>query len=107
MKNFGNVLNGVQSVTQQVKALLKDPNVNYVEQDQVMSGDAHDGNQCGPTESDLGHRPESINATCHLDNNYHTDYDGSGVTAFIIDAGVLNTHNEFGGRANRWLWLYR
>lgn len=35
-----------------------------------------------------------------LNSNYHYDYDGSGVTAFVIDTGVRNTHNEFGGRAS-------
>ncbi len=34
-----------------------------------------------------------------LDSNYHWDYDGTGVTAYVIDTGVRNSHNEFGGRS--------
>ncbi len=33
-----------------------------------------------------------------LDNNYHYDYDGTGVDAYIIDTGILASHNDFGGR---------
>ena len=101
MKNFGNVLNGVliKASAQQIKALRKDPNVKYIEQDQIMSVTPMveaNANQPSPTwgidRIDQRNLP--------LDSNYHTDFDGSGVTAFVIDTGVLNTHNEFGGRAS-------
>ncbi|MCB2383176.1 S8 family peptidase [Shewanella sp. SR1] len=101
MKNFGNVLNGVliNASAQQVKALLKDPNVKYVEQDQVMSvTPMMETNADQPSPTWGIDRIDQRNLP--LDNNYHTDYDGSGVTAFVIDTGVLNTHNEFGGRAS-------
>ncbi|MGI2068479.1 S8 family peptidase [Shewanella baltica] len=101
MKNFGNVLNGVliNASAQQVKALLKDPNVKYVEQDQVMSvTPMMEANADQPSPTWGIDRIDQHNLP--LDNNYHTDYDGSGVTAFVIDTGVLNTHNEFGGRAS-------
>ncbi|MCS6257858.1 S8 family peptidase [Shewanella baltica] len=101
MKNFGNVLNGVliNASAQQVKALLKDPNVKYVEQDQVMSvTPMMEANADQPSPTWGIDRIDQRNLP--LDNNYHTDYDGSGVTAFVIDTGVLNTHNEFGGRAS-------
>jgi hypothetical protein len=35
-----------------------------------------------------------------LDSNYHWDYDGTGVTAFIMDTGIRTTHVDFGGRAS-------
>ena len=101
MKNFGNVLNGVliNASAQQVKALLKDPNVKYVEQDQVMSvTPMMEANADQPSPTWGIDRIDQRNLP--LDNNYHTDYDGSGVTAFVIDTGVLNTHNEFVGRAS-------
>ncbi|MCS6177410.1 S8 family peptidase [Shewanella baltica] len=101
MKNFGNALNGVliNASAQQVKALLKDPNVKYVEQDQVMSvTPMMEANADQPSPTWGIDRIDQRNLP--LDNNYHTDYDGSGVTAFVIDTGVLNTHNEFGGRAS-------
>ncbi|MGI2191528.1 S8 family peptidase [Shewanella baltica] len=101
MKNFGNVLNGVliNASPQQVKALLKDPNVKYVEQDQIMTVTPKvETNADQPSPTWGIDRIDQRNLP--LDNNYHTDYDGSGVTAFVIDTGVLNTHNEFGGRAS-------
>lgn len=101
MKNFGNVLNGVliNASAQQVEALLKDPNVKYIEQDQIMTVTPKvETNADQPSPTWGIDRIDQRNLP--LDNNYHTDYDGSGVTAFVIDTGVLNTHNEFGGRAS-------
>jgi len=34
-----------------------------------------------------------------LEGDYKYDDEGSGVQAFIVDTGILTTHNEFGGRA--------
>ena len=34
-----------------------------------------------------------------LNSNYHYDATGAGVTAYIIDTGILTTHTDFGGRA--------
>ncbi len=34
-----------------------------------------------------------------LDNNYSANFDGTGVTAYVIDTGVNNAHVEFGGRS--------
>ncbi|MCP4657367.1 MAG: S8 family peptidase, partial [bacterium] len=34
------------------------------------------------------------------DNNYHWDFDGTGVNAYILDTGIRITHNDFGGRAS-------
>ncbi|PNQ57666.1 alkaline serine protease, partial [Vibrio agarivorans] len=35
-----------------------------------------------------------------LDSVYNTEYDGTGVTAYVIDTGVNNEHEEFGSRAS-------
>lgn len=101
MKTFGNTLNGVliTANAQQIKALRNDPSVKYIEQDQIMSVtpqmEAY-ANQPSPT---WGlDRVDQRNLP--LDNNYHTDFDGTGVTAFVIDTGILNTHNDLGGRAS-------
>ncbi|MBO2670959.1 S8 family peptidase [Shewanella algae] len=100
-KNFGNSLNGVlvKANAAQIQSLLKDPNIKYVEQDQRVSIEPMveaAGDQGGATwgldRIDQRDLP--------LNSNYHYDYDGSGVTAFVIDTGVRNTHNEFGGRAS-------
>ncbi|MGI2856802.1 S8 family serine peptidase [Shewanella algae] len=98
---FGNSLNGVlvKANAAQIQSLLKDPNIKYVEQDQRVSIEPMveaAGDQGGATwgldRIDQRDLP--------LNSNYHYDYDGSGVTAFVIDTGVRNTHNEFGGRAS-------
>ncbi|MBO2675244.1 S8 family peptidase [Shewanella algae] len=100
-QNFGNSLNGVlvKANAAQIQSLLKDPNIKYVEQDQRVSIEPMveaAGDQGGATwgldRIDQRDLP--------LNSNYHYDYDGSGVTAFVIDTGVRNTHNEFGGRAS-------
>jgi subtilisin family serine protease len=36
-----------------------------------------------------------------LNSTYTYDATGQGVTAYIIDTGILTTHNDFGGRAQR------
>ncbi len=77
---------------QAVEALRRNPNVAYVEQDQVASSI---GTQTNPTwgldRIDQRQRP--------LDGSYTFDNEGSGVSAYIIDTGIRTTHNEFGGRA--------
>lgn len=101
MRSFGSALNGVliNASPQQIKALRSDPKVKYIEQDQVMSvTPMMEANADQPSPTWGIDRIDQRNLP--LDSNYHTDYDGSGVTAFVIDTGVLNTHNEFGGRAS-------
>ncbi|MCW2545534.1 MAG: peptidase (in) subfamily, partial [Frankiales bacterium] len=34
-----------------------------------------------------------------LNGTYYTSADGSGVTAYVIDSGILYSHRDFGGRA--------
>ncbi|EGT3624925.1 S8 family peptidase [Morganella morganii] len=101
MRSFGSALNGVliNASPQQIKTLRSDPKVKYIEQDQVMSvTPMMEANADQPSPTWGIDRIDQRNLP--LDSNYHTDYDGSGVTAFVIDTGVLNTHNEFGGRAS-------
>lgn len=99
-RTFGNTLNGVlvKADKHQLKALQQDSSVKYIEQDQLMSISplaATNADQVSPTwgldRVDQRDLP--------LDNNYHYDFDGSGVTAYVIDTGVLNSHSEFGGRS--------
>ncbi|MBT1445476.1 S8 family peptidase [Shewanella sp. JM162201] len=99
--HFGSALNGVlvTATPAQIKQMLRDPSVKYIEQDQLMSVSpqvAASGDQGGATwgldRIDQRNLP--------LNGNYHYDYDGSGVTAYVIDTGVLTSHNEFGGRAS-------
>lgn len=100
-RNFGNSLNGVlvQATKEQLKALQKDPNVKYIEQDQIMSI-----NPMMDIAGDQGSATWGLDRVDQrdlpLNSNYHYDFDGSGVTAYIVDTGVLTSHNEFGGRAS-------
>ncbi len=68
-----------------------DPAVDYVEADGVVKAT---GDQSNPTwgidRIDQRNLP--------LSSSYHYDQTGSGVTAYIIDTGILSTHTQFSGR---------
>lgn len=101
IKNFGNTINGalIKATAQQIADMQNNTDIKYIEQDQILSItplNTAQGDQSSPTwgidridQRDLS-----------LSNSYHYDYDGSGVTAYIVDTGVLTTHNEFGNRAS-------
>ena len=40
-----------------------------------------------------------------LNNNYKYTYQGTGVTAYIIDTGINNSHQEFTGRVLKGAWV--
>jgi subtilisin family serine protease len=74
------------------EALSNDPLVDFVEEDGLVFAST---TQFSPTwgldRIDQRDLP--------LDGQYNYNNDGSGVTAYVIDTGILPTHNEFGGRA--------
>lgn len=74
-------------------ALRSDPDVEYVEQVQEYSIDATTQSPAtwGLDRIDQRSRP--------LSNSYTYTNTGNGVRAYIIDTGILTSHNEFGGRA--------
>lgn len=83
---------------EQLRALRMDAQVDFIEQDKTISLDpviTPDANQNNPVwgldRIDQRNLP--------LDNNYSTNFDGTGVTAYVIDTGVTTSHVEFGGRA--------
>ncbi|MDN3612208.1 S8 family peptidase [Vibrio ostreicida] len=99
-KVFDHSLNGfVAKLTdQQLEALRNDQQVDFIEQDKiitldpVLSTDANQSNAVwGLDRIDQRNLP--------LNNSYNYNYDGTGVTAYVIDTGVTNTHVEFGGRS--------
>lgn len=73
-------------------ALAAEPGVAAVEQDQVMSiVTTQSGATWGIDRIDQHALP--------LSGTYDYNADGTGVTAYIIDTGILFSHSEFGGRA--------
>jgi serine protease len=75
-----------------VQAMLADPRVAYVAQDAWMElADTQSPATWGLDRIDQRDRP--------VDNTYTYGYTGEGVTAYVIDSGILTAHTEFGGRA--------
>ena len=76
-----------------VTALRRNPNVAYIEQDQMMQASVTQPNATwGLDRIDQHALP--------LSGTYSYDVTGAGVTAYIIDTGISAGHPEFGGRAS-------
>ncbi len=74
-------------------ALSHDPRVALVEEDGVIELDTtQSGATWGLDRVDQRSLP--------LSGTYSYNVTGSGVTAYIIDTGILTTHTDFGGRAS-------
>ncbi len=86
------VQGGVYHLTpEQVLTLSKDPNVAYVEKDQVIKINAEQVSPpWGLDRIDQTARP--------LDHSYHSPDSGAVVNAYIIDTGISSSHQEFQGR---------
>jgi subtilisin family serine protease len=82
-----------QGASQAAEALRRNPNVAYVEADQVMYAIGTQSNATwGLDRIDQRNLP--------LDATYNYNQTGAGVTAYIIDTGILYSHTDFGGRAS-------
>lgn len=77
----------------QAEAMARNPWVAWVEEDSLASLNA---DQPNPPSWGLD-RVDQRNLP--LNNNYHYDFNGTGVRAYIIDSGIRTTHTDFGGRA--------
>jgi subtilisin family serine protease len=72
--------------------IARDPRVDFVEQDQIVSiNTMQSGATWGLDRIDQRNMP--------LNGSYSYNNTGSGVTAYIIDTGIMFSHGEFGGRA--------
>ena len=77
---------------QAAAALARNPNVAYVEQDQAVSkSEMQSGAPWGLDRIDQRALP--------LSKTYSYSNTGRDVRAYIIDSGILTSHNDFGGRA--------
>jgi aqualysin 1 len=75
-----------------LEALRNDPQVAYIEQDQIAHAVATQPNPTwGLDRIDQRNLP--------LSNSYTYDQTGAGLDAYILDTGIRFTHVEFGGRA--------
>ena len=82
----------------QLKQLRHDSRVEYIEQDQILSIDPVVSNEAVQSNAIWG-LDRIDQRSLPLDRNYNANFDGSGVTAYVIDTGVNNNHEEFGGRS--------
>lgn len=100
-KLFGNTLNGAQYTLSkgQLKQLLKEDLVQFIEPEQIISVDPIVSSNANQSNAIWG-LDRIDQRDLPLDSNYSYNFDGSGVTAYVIDTGVRNTHNEFGNRAS-------
>lgn len=76
-----------------LEGLRRNPNVAYIEADQVITIDATQSNPTwGLDRIDQRALP--------LSKSYTYNFTGAGVTAYIVDTGINYAHSEFGGRAS-------
>lgn len=91
---YENALEGfaVRVPAQAAAALARNPNVLYVEADQVMQAVGTQTNATWGLD-----RIDQVNLP--LSTSYTYPNTGTGVTAYILDTGILYAHADFGGRA--------
>jgi subtilisin family serine protease len=76
----------------QLNGLLHNPNVDYIEQDAIVTADTtQSGATWGIDRIDQRSLP--------LSGTYNYTTTASTVTAYIIDTGIYSSHSQFGGRA--------
>ena len=85
-----------------LQAVLRNPNVEYVEQDQTVSANetklVPQLIQANATWGLDRIDQRALSAENPLDGTYHYNYTGAGVYAYIIDTGIRSSHGEFAGR---------
>jgi subtilisin family serine protease len=85
----------VQATAEEAALIAGDSRVEYVAQDVEITSDAL-AVQANPPSWGLDRIDQR---SLPLDRKYHYPNTGSSVVAYIIDTGILLTHQEFGGRA--------
>jgi subtilisin family serine protease len=90
---YGHALPGfaVSAAPKAIERLLKDPRVDFVEEDGYVELSATQSNATwGLDRVDQRDLP--------LNGSYIYNYVGSGVRAYVIDSGIRASHQDFGGR---------
>ncbi|HQU94439.1 MAG TPA: S8 family serine peptidase [Pyrinomonadaceae bacterium] len=83
----------VEMSAEEAEALSNDPQVKYVEEDFIVSGNATQYNAPWPLDR-IDQRPQGG------DTHYNYLTTGTGVHAYVIDSGIRASHFEFGGRVS-------
>jgi subtilisin family serine protease len=80
---------GVYQMTQtQARELEKDPEVEFIEKDQIAHINVTQKNATWGLD-----RIDQVSS--RMDGNYNFDYTGAGVNVYVIDTGMRITHREF------------
>lgn len=94
--SYEHALNGFAATlpAQAIAGISRNPNVAYVEQDSVVT--------IVGTQSDATWGLDRIDQRDpDLDGVYSFNATGAGVTAYVIDTGILGDHVDFGGRVRQ------
>ena len=94
LHEFGTVLSGFSASLppQALERLRRNPRVEYIEPDAVVTASATTQAQATWGLDRLDQR------ALPLGGAYHYGATGSGVKAYVVDTGVRSSHTEFGGR---------
>ena len=97
LATYTNAINGYTAdlTADQLSSLRANPNVTNIEQDRVVSVNGtsdQSGATWGLDRIDQRALP--------LDGHYKYNYDGTGVTAYVVDTGIYAAHVQFGSRVS-------
>jgi len=84
-----------ETTEEYVRSQLSNPSLKHIEQDHTI----HIASTCQVQNAATWGIDRVSERAITLDGDYHYEYDGAGVDAYIIDSGVYIQHNEFEGRA--------
>jgi serine protease len=100
-QRFSHAVNGFSASLspEQLAKVRQDPNVAYVEADQVIAAGPIHAKATEPTaDIDAWNLDRIDQRDLPGNNNYNYTADGSFVNAYIIDSGIWAPHPDFGGR---------
>ncbi len=91
---YRHALNGfsIKMNAKQAEALSRDPRVKFIEEDGIVTKQQTTQTNATWGLDRIDQRDRPLNGTYVYENN------GSGVRAYILDTGILASHNQFGGR---------